>query len=274
MLSITFETSERGDKLNWVKPRILKGNFDLLSFEGYTIKDSKVSLLLDRGLFNIDVLHIDGHELFKALDALSEFKLKAKVAFAKTLNCAYLFFCYSYIKEQCCLFELIEKTANRIANFQTYKDFAKWNMEYRDLVMSSPYEEGGLPKLDVELRRLHSPWPGNLDYVLLKEQIPTALIEFQRTSRASVRNHCNNTWFLPTAYRKGDVNRWRVIDIIRKQSGLPLFIIVWSANEKVVKLKLVDRIVYPEGNAPQKGLRYKFKEVMTAEHMVEILNRY
>ena len=174
MISITFETSERSDKYNWLKPRILEGNLDLLSFEGYTIKNSKVSLLLDRGLFDMGVAHIDGLELFKTLDSLPEFKLKAKVLFAAKLNCPYLFFCYTYINERCCLFELREKTANRIASFETYKDFANWNMKYRDLVMSSPYEEGKLPKLDEELRRLHLPWPGNLDYVLLKGQIPTA----------------------------------------------------------------------------------------------------
>ncbi|WP_148311187.1 hypothetical protein [Dehalococcoides mccartyi] len=252
----------------------MKTNLDLLSFEGYTVKNSSVSLLLDRGLFNKGIKGIDCNELFKTLDSLSSFKLQAKVRFAKQLNCPYLFYCYSYIDEDCILVELKATAARLLASFETYKAFADWNSKYRDLSMTSRYEESGLPRLDLELRKLHSPWPGNLDYVLIKDEKPRALIEFQRTIKTSVKSHCNNTWFLPTAYRKGDVNRWRAIDIIRKQSGLPLFIIVWSADERVVKLKLVDKIIYPEDSGQQKGLGYKLKEVMTAERMVEILSRY
>ena len=72
---------------------------------------------MDRGLFDMDVVHIDGPELFNTLDTLPEFKLKAKVEFAKKLNCPYMFFCYSYINEKCCLFEIRNKTVNSIADF-------------------------------------------------------------------------------------------------------------------------------------------------------------
>lgn len=75
-------------------------------------------------------------------------------------------------------------------------------------------------------------------------------------------------------FRKGDVNRWLAIDIIRKQSGLPLFIIVWSSSEKEIKLKLVEKIIYPEDSDPVKGLRYKKKEVIAIDRLFEILNKY
>lgn len=274
MPSIIFETSERSDNLNWVKRAILKSNLDLLAFEGYTVKNSKVSLLLDRGLFKTDCLNINNNELFSTLTGLPQFHLKEKVEFAQKLSCQYLFFCYSYINENCSLFELSSKEAKQVIYFTSYNDFANWTVQYRDLIMKSRYEESGLPKIDIELRKLGIPWPGNLDYVLLKNQILTALIEFQRTSKLSVKDHCNNTWFIPTMYRKGDVNRWLAIDIIRKHSKLPLFIIVWSADEKLIKLKLVEKIVYPKDNDSKKGLRYKIKEVMTVEKMIEILNSY
>jgi len=59
--------------------------------------------------------------------------------------------------------------------------------------------------------------------------------------------------------RNGYVNRWIAIDIIRLQSELPLFIIVWSTNEVEIKLKLVDKIVYPTDIESQKGLIIKKK---------------
>lgn len=274
MHKIIFETSERADTLNWVKDEILKSNLDLLAFEGYTVKNSLVTLLLDRGLFEIDCHAIEKDELFNTLLGNQPFQLLTKVDFAKNLSSKYLFFCYSYINENCTLFELTETEAKPYISFNSYKEFADWTKQYRDLVMKSNYEESGLPKIDILLRKIGIPWPGNLDYALLKGQVPTALIEFQRTSKTSVKNHCNNTWFLPSGYRKGDVNRWLAIDIIRKQSTLPLFIIVWSVAEKEIKLKLVEKIVYPEDTESPKGLRYKKKELMTIERLIEILNCY
>ena len=117
-------------------------------------------------------------------------------------------------------------------------------------------------------------WPGNLDYALLRGDVPIALIEFQRTTKQSVKDHSNNRWFLPSPNRKGDDNRWLAIDIIRKQSGLPLFIIVWSAKESSIRLKLLERIVYPDDSETPKGLRYKHNEVMKADRMVEIIGGY
>ena len=274
MLSIKFESSERGDSLNWVKDAILKSNLNLLAFEGYTVKSSKVSLLLDRGCFENECINIVPSDLFTTLSTIQSFQLAAKIEFAKKLGCSYVFYCYSYVSEKSLVFELSHDGALLIKSFTTYKEFAEWTMTFRDLVMKSAYEESGLPRIDIELRKIGIPWPGNLDYALLKEQLPTALIEFQRTTKASVKDHCNNTWFLPSGFRKGDVNRWLAIDIIRKQSGLPLLVIVWSASEKSIKLKLVEKIVYPEDVETPKGLRYKKKEIMNIERLIEVLNKF
>lgn len=274
MLSIKFETSERGDALNWVKKEILSNDLELLSFEGYTVKGGKVTILLDRGNFECECESINAEELFDTLGRLSWFQLNAKIEFSKKLGCPYIFFCYSYINEKSQVFQLKDDEAKLIRSFSSHVDFAKWTMGYRDLVMTSSYQENGLPEIDKIFRKHSIPWPGNLDYALLKGNTPTALIEFQRTVKAKVKDHCNNTWFLPTPYRKGDVNRWLAIDIIRKQSGLPLFIIVWSASEKEIKLKLVERIVYPEDPENPKGLRYTKKEVMNIEKMIKVLKHY
>lgn len=197
MLSITFETSERSDGLNWVKEAILNRNLDLLTFEGYTLKNSKVSLLLDRGLFSFDCLSIEPDELFDSLQNISEFHLSSKVSFSVQLGCPFLFFCYSYINQNCTLFEVSENKVHLIEKFSSFENFAKWTLNYRDLSMKSRFEESGLPQIDKVFRSFGIPWPGNLDYALLKEKTPTALIEFQRTVKKTVREHCNNTWFLP-----------------------------------------------------------------------------
>lgn len=272
MLSIKFETSERGDSLNWVKGNILDNGFGLLSFEGYTVKDNLVSLLLDRGCFETEIVNIDALGLFKTLNDNPLFHLKAKIEFARRLGCDYLFFCYSYVNEKCCIFILEDEKAEFLIAFESYNDFANWTRTYRDLAMHSLYQESGLPELDIKLRKLGIPWPGNLDYALLKDETITALIEFQRTSKLSVAAHCNNTWFLPKGGRKGDVNRWRAIDIIRQQCGLPLLIIVWSDKEEVVKLKQLEEIIYPEDPRTPKGLIYRKKEVVDKDRMIKILN--
>lgn len=274
MLSIKFETSERGDKLNWVKDIIANSELGLLAFEGYTVKNSKVSLILDRGFIEGDVQSIDEAILHNTLLNTPGFELLAKIEFAEKLQCPYVFYAYNYSSEKSALFHLTKGVSKKVKDFTTLKEFADWTKKYRDLVMSSAYEESGLPELDKEMRKLGTPWPGNLDYALLKDGKPTALIEFQRTAKASVKSHCNNKWFLSSGYRKGDVNRWLAIDIIRIQSGLPLLVMVWSSNEKDIKLKLVEKIVYPEDAETQKGLRYKNKEIINEVRMMEILKRF
>lgn len=271
MYKITFESSERSDTLNWVKKYLVQQGFGLMSFEGYTVKNSQVSLLLDRGLFEIDCSTILAEQLTASLEHVLD--LSTKMSFAKRLGCPYLFFCYSYTSQNCAIFELTEDGFAPYQSFESWVAFAEWTKKYRDLVMSSRFEESGLPNIDVELRASGTPWPGNLDYLLLKDGL-RALIEFQRTTASTVAQHCNNRWFLPSFGRKGDVNRWRVIDIIRDQSKLPLVIIVWSTAESVVKLKFVEKIIYPEDPAPQKGLVYSFKEVVSKERMIEVLSGF
>lgn len=272
MALIKFETSERGDTLNWVKKEIINGGFGLLSFEGYTVKSNLVSGLFDRGLFENDIHSIDPKEIYSFLANDADFNLKGKLDFSKRLSVPYYFFSYSYLNQYCVVFKLTE-TIELVAEFNSYVDFGNWTKQFRDLVMLSQYEESGLPQLDKILRASGIAWPGNLDYALTKSGTPIALIEFQRTAKASVQQHCNNTWFLPTPYRKGDVNRWLAIDIIRKQSKLPLYIIVWSTQEKIIKLKLLDHIVYPEDSSTTKGLVYSKKEVMEIQRMIEIFNK-
>jgi len=274
MLSITFETSESSDHRNWVKNEILKSGLDLLSFEGYTIKNSTVSLLLDRGCFSIDCANINALVLFNTLLSNNSFHLKSKVDFAEKLNCKYVFFCYSYINENCCIYLLTSDNATLLESFSTLKEFAEWSNKFRDLVMTSNYEGDDLPILDRRLRKLGIPWPGNLDYALLKDHIPVALIEFQTTYKLTVAKHCNNDYFLPSPYRKGDVNRWLAIDIIRKQSKLPLLVIVWSPNESCIKLKVVDKIVYPSNEETPKGLMYLSKDLMDINRLLVSLNSY
>lgn len=233
--------------------------------------NSKVSILLDRGCIEQSIDTIDAAELYETLLSKDMFQLKAKIKFSEQINCPYVFFVYSYSTQESVLFHLTEDTAKKVKTFARWKEFANWTMKYRDLKMLSVYEESGLPEIDIAMRKLGIPWPGNLDYALLKDKMPTALIEFQRTTKASVHSHCNNTWFLPSGPRKGDVNRWLAIDIIRKQVNLPLLIIVWSTKEKKIKLKLVEKIIYPEDPESPKGLRYKKKEMMEIPRLLEIL---
>jgi hypothetical protein len=272
-MEIIFESSERSDNINWVKKQITSMGISLIAFEGYTVKNNQVSVLLDRGLVK-DVHNLEPNSIVSTLKENSSFDLTARVNFSNNLGCSYYFVCYSYANEYCIAILINDDGLESVLKFNNWTQFAEWTTEFRDLAMSSRYEESGLPKFDQELRKRGIPWPGNLDYLMVSSGIPFGLLEFQNTSKVSVKQHCNNTWFLPQGYRKGDVNRWRAIDIIRLHSRLPLFIIVWSSKENEVKLKLVKKIVYPEDVEEKKGLIYQNKEVITSERLEEILKRF
>lgn len=265
------ETSERSWRSNWLRKSLGQSGFLLTGFEGYTILNNQVSLLLDRAraigperIWHFDDLTNDIRSF------LGDPNYQLKLRFADRLGVPYYFVVYSYDDEESNIEQIIvldvrKQPVDLVSVFSEVRNFAKWLQQFRSLSMTSAYQESGLPVFDQELRRLGSPWPGNLDGLLScpHKQLPLALVEFQTTIKVGVREHCNNKWFLPKGRRKGDEQRWKVLDIIRLQAGLPLFIFVWSPSEKEVKVKVVERIVYSndhKGETP--GLRYSFKEVM------------
>lgn len=203
--------------------------------------------------------------------------LQSKLYFSKMLDVNYRYVFYRYDDELVCIYRFDDKVTkikkfNQIFGFCNFIQKTKY---FRDLQMLSPYHESGLPKIDIIFRdTCKFAWMGNLDGVLLNDKgIPVAIIEFQTTTKTSVKAHCNNTWFSTTKNRKGDEQRWKVIHTVAKQSNLPLLIIVWSPNEPQsdIKLKVVKDIIYaPKGNQ-KAGLIYKYKTILNYQSLKAFL---
>lgn len=257
ILMLYFETSERSDSINIVKQeletsRLLK----FIEFEGYTVSEQKVTLLLDRAKWDSSEMIYPKqlHNLFTKL--LGE-QYEWKKNFAHKLNTRWYFVVYKE-DEKSIVIDMLND-GKEIARFNTFEGLAKWTLQFRQYRMMARYEEDGLPQIDVKMREAGVPWPGNLDKALCVNGQVVALIEYQKTARDTVENHDNNKYFKNTyswgynekfgrdAYnlvRKGDEFRWKVIDEFSKQANVPLLVIVWSDTEDCVALKLVNSIVY------------------------------
>jgi len=272
-LKLEFQTSERSRRKNWVL-EVLKTQFPIAEFEGFTVKEEKVTLLLDRALLK-EKNPLSPDEIVKFLKVYFGNAFQLKQAFAKQIKVPWYFVIYQKNPEYVWVFDILE--VRLIREFDNYISFAEWTRCFRDLKMLSSYQESGLPEFDKILRWHGIPWPGNLDGIIGHPQNlePFAIIEFQFTSKASVREHCSNKWFLPRGRRKGDEQRWKVMDIIRRQADLPLWIFVWSQNqEEGVKVKVVKDIIY--SNDPQKrrpGLVYEFKQIMSGEELLSWVSK-
>ena len=268
------ESSERSENINKVKRLMIDSGLCLISLEGYTIKNYKVSAIFERYLVqDCAPEDCDKYELFEKIVSIeSEGNWKNKINLSNVLEVPFFIVIYSYPLRKVAVFRFINSELRHEKIFNSINDFSDWCYTFRDMIMTSPYQESNLPIFDKELRKIGKPWPGNLDCVWYEESKIIALIEFQTTIKTSVREHCNNNFFLTTPYRKGDENRWRVLDVIRRQIVKPLIIIVWSPNESDVKIKVVDHITFSQQGSNEKpGLYYSRKDVIPMTDIVGYL---
>jgi len=273
-MKLEKETSERSERRNPIMPMLEKNNYYLVNFEGFTIKDKKVTSVLDKYLVkNIDISKCNEKDILTSIIGVEgSHTWNEKIEISKFLNVPFFIVLYSYPITKIYVYKLSEDKKLRLELIiNSIKEFADWIFTFRDMVMSSPYEESDLPNFDKELRKIRKPLPGNLDCVLCKESRGIiAVIEFQTTIRKSVKNHCNNDFFLPTMYRKGDEQRWLVMDIISRQLKKPLIILVWSPNkyDNDIKIKKVDHISYSWDKTKEKpGLYYSVKEIIKLDEV-------
>ncbi|MCZ2369623.1 hypothetical protein [Vibrio diabolicus] len=274
---LIYETTERNDKNNWVKNRLIQDGVKIIEFEGYTIKNNVCTGLFDRRLFlNSDFLNYTDEEIHNIL-VNEEPNLSAKIDFANKLNTYYRYVFYSYELEKVLVYRFENNKLKFKACYDNFCSFINETQKLRDLKMTSSYQEDNLPRIDKIFRDTCGlPWMGNLDAAFLSNdgQSVALLVEFQTTIKKPVALHCNNDFFAPTRYRKGDELRWKVFDTLSIQSGLDLVIIVWSPNEVNgdIKYKVVDHIVYSESLSGERpGLRYKRKDIINYE---QLLNQF
>lgn len=248
-----YETSERSNSINQVQK--LLDNSEVLffiDFEGYTVKDEKISLLLDRAKY-IGDKKTNNLELYRYILNQIGKQFVIKKEFAKSLQVPWYFIVYTE-KGYSIVIDMLNE-GEEIAKFDSFEKFGNWTLQFRQYRMRSRYEESGLPEIDIKLREVGTPWPGNLDKALCIDGKVVALIEYQKTSKSSVRKHDNNNFFANSytfnekenkfvISRKGDEYRWKVLHEFSLQSQLPILVIVWSEVENTVGLKIINDITY------------------------------
>lgn len=272
---LIFESTERNDKNNWVKNRLVQDGLKIIEFEGYTIKNSKCTGVFDRRLF-VDpcFLNLSDSQVYELLK-VEEPYLDSKIAFASRLNTSYRYVFYSYDLEIVRVYRFENGSITFKKEYSDFCSFIRETGKIRDLKMTSSYQEDNLPKIDKIFRDCCGvPWMGNLDAVFLynESKLPALLVEFQTTIKTSVLEHCNNKYFSPSKYRKGDEQRWKVFDNLASQANLDLVIIVWSPKEVDgnIKYKVVDNIVYSDNCVRETpGIKYKSKKVKSYAELSE-----
>lgn len=239
------ETSERSRSYNKAEIAIHSiDEFIHLEFEGISTKDNKLTCLLDRGLVDKKL-----DEYIKTGEYIQDFRAaepngKLKKEIANKLGIPWLFVVYSYIESKCKVINLNDKL---IYSFDSFNDFGNWfSTNYTDDArIFSKYEESGLPMFDQILRKNGTPWPGNIDDLLIDKNTNDVycVAEYQNTSKCSVRVHDNNDYLHASIHRKGDNKRWMAQYVFANGLYTKNAVFVWSTFEDEIAIKKIDSFV-------------------------------
>lgn len=294
---LIFETSERSDSVNHVRKILDRSTeFKFIDFEGYTVKNKKVTLLLDRAKYVLKPSSSNKYtpkDIYTYLCNKFQNTIDIKKHFAEKINVPWYFVIYGENETSIVLDMLNE--GEKIHQFRNFKELAEWTKEYRQYIMKSKFEEADqLPIIDKKMREIQIPWPGNLDKALCKDNNVIALIEYQKTKKDKVRDHDNNKYFQNTykkeikngqtnysISRKGDEFRWKVLDEFSQQANLPIIVIVWSESEEVVGVKIIQEIKYtqwpsysnPNPDNSDKGIIWGDVEYVDISQVEETIKR-
>ena len=257
------ETSERSDASNWAKRSLIENtpyHFD--SIEGCNENDSNVAThLMERARVDYD-----GNDANMSIDAIrkailtleTDAVLQRKINFARAFRLNLTYVLYNDETQKVWMYEFESFDNLRfVQQFDNFIAFSNWIAKIKGWKSTKPFREiEDLPLYDKVLRRAGTAWPTNIDcFVSGENNQPIAILEFQNAKATSVKEHCNNEFFLckqeytdrATGLTKyhDDIRRWLSQEILRVQSGLRLFVITWAQDSPDFVLKEVDVIAFP-----------------------------
>jgi hypothetical protein len=254
---------------NWVRELLYEGGIHLYPVEGYSVKDEGVTALFERRISTVEVEKWSEDEVSRWLETKEDRNSwLARAVLAESLNVPLYLVLWQRRREVFRNLSFILNRANRIEVvdeelFDSCEDFARWMANLKGIPVSKGFVEcGRLSLIDKCLRSHGVPWPGNLDGFVLSKTKRTvkAIFEFSRTRKYPVKSHDLNRYF---SY---DINRWKALDILRKQLGVSLYIVIWSSGERVVKLhKLRD--------VTESALDYESTELLTSKQLIPRFGR-
>lgn len=258
------ETSERSDKSNWAKQILIQNtDYHFDSIEGCNENAGNIAThLMERARIDFD-----GNETNMSLEAIgatirileTEPVLQRKINFARAFqrNLTYVLYNDETQKVWMYEFESLDKLIF-VQKFDNFTAFSQWIAQIKGWKSTKSFREiADLPLFDKILREKGTPWPTNIDcFISDINNHPLAILEFQNAKTTSVKDHCNNEFFLckqefidnftgEVKYHD-DIRRWLSQEILRVQSGLRLFIITWAQGTEDFILKEVEEITFPE----------------------------
>jgi len=270
------ESSERSDATNWAKEILMRETsyyFD--SIEGCNENEKNVvTHLMERarvdfvndGKFDLDVIV----QQIIALETKPTIERKINFAQRFGINLSYVLYCNE--NQHVWLLEFIDvNNLKLVRTFGSYIAFSDWIADIKGWKSSKTFRESAdLPVFDKILRQAGCAWPTNIDcFISDQNNQPIGILEFQNAKTTSVKDHCNNEFFLckqVTHDQWGhvkyhdDIRRWQSQEILRVQSGLRLFVITWAQGSADFILKEIEIITFPElpfGNDWVKTNAYK-----------------
>ena len=197
------ETSERSDVVNWAKQSLIQNTpFHFDGIEGCNENAENVAT----HLFERARVDYDGHDdmdegtvlqLIQQLETLPVLERKINFAKAFQLNLSYVLYCDGIDNVWVYEFQGIH-SIRRIAHFESYPAFSAWIATIKGWKSKKVFrEKQDLPYFDKALRRAGTAWPTNIDCFISDENnMPVAILEFQNAHTISVKEHCNNEYFL------------------------------------------------------------------------------
>jgi len=254
---------------NWVREILREGKIDLHPVEGYSVKDKGVTALFERRISTVEVEKWSEDEVSEWIETKEDKdSWLARIMLAKSLNVPLYFILWQKGREVFRNLSIALDRANQIEVadeelFKSCEDFAEWMADLKGIRVSKGFVERGRLSLIDRCLRLHGvPWPGNLDGFLLSKtkRNVKAIFEFSRTRKYPVKSHNINRYF---SY---DINRWKALDILRKQLGVSLYIVIWSSDERIVKLHKLREVT-------ESALDYESTELLTDKQLMPRFGR-
>lgn len=235
---------ETPEAKSWVYDILLKAGIRLPTVEGYSVKEN-VTALFERLKSTVGVQEWHAEEISKWVEENENIAdWLDRILLASRLEVPLYLVLWQEQKEEFRILSVFATKGKHLEVkdeelFSSCKDLANWMSNLKGIQVSKRFIEGGrLSSIDECLRVYGVPWPGNLDGFLLNQQTHgvNAIFEFSRTRKFPVTTHDLNLYF------SQDVNRWKPLDMMRKQLNTPLYILIWSSDESIVKIHCLRKI--------------------------------
>jgi len=256
---------ETPEAKNWVYEALLEHDIPLYYVEGYSVKGDNVTALFERFKSTVKVEEWTETEIAGYLETGGEKNSwEARIALANLLDVPLYLVLWQDGREVFRIFSVSDGKIKVVSStlFTSCRNMAQWLSNLKGIAVSKGFSEAGrLSFIDECLRRHGVPWPGNLDGFLFSQATREvkAIVEFSRTRKYPVRSHNLNLYF------SKDINRWKPLDILGQRLQVPLYIVIWSSDEKIVKLHEVKSV---EDDA----LEFKATDILTIDQLVDKFN--